>query len=58
LSPFLLCHAQPTPALPHCTLATDLSDAWGDDDVEKHNFEAVCLITFDNEFEPADKNKI
>jgi hypothetical protein len=30
----------------------------GDGDAEKHHFEAVCLITFDTEFEPASKKKI
>jgi hypothetical protein len=30
----------------------------GDGDTEKHHFEAVCLITFDTEFEPASKKKI
>jgi hypothetical protein len=35
-----------------------LSDAWGDEDVEKHHFEAACLITFDSEFEPASRKQI
>lgn len=30
----------------------------GDGDAQKHHFEAMCLITFDAELEPASKKKI